>query len=91
MKTWQKFGAVNAGALVGIFVTIFVLPPSTPVWVWAIVAMAALVVLNYVLVKRLKRPRASTPGTQRFVTVVIFIGFLLFLLDMALRRAGWPH
>ena len=89
MKTWQKFAAVNVGALVGIFITIFALPPTTPVKYWTIGAIIALALLNYGLVRRVKAPK-STPANQRFVLAVGILGFLLFLLDLALR-AGWPR
>lgn len=91
MKTWQRFGAVNAGALAGIFVSIFFLPPATPVWVWAIVAVVALAMLNYVLIRKVKTPQAPTPGKQKVVTIIVFVGFLLFLIDMALRYTGRPR
>lgn len=90
MKTWQKFAAVNVVALVGIFITIFALPPTTPIKYWAIGAISALALLNYGLVRRVRAPK-STPANQRLVLAVGIIGFLLFLLDMALRRASWPR
>ena len=48
MPTWKKALVVDAGAVIAITISLFTVPAQTPFWLWAVIAVASLIVLNYV-------------------------------------------
>ncbi len=84
MSMWKKIVLVNGGGLVGIIISLFVVSPRTPLWVWAVVSVAALAVLNYVcFVWRRAAGGGSKSGAKS--TVIIALGVVVLLLDLILR------
>lgn len=85
MATWKKALLVNAGGVIGIAISLFIVPAQTSLWLWAVVAVAVLMVLNYVFLIW-RRPEQSDPqGRPSRSTIVICLGCLVLLLDLALR------
>ena len=84
MSTRKKFVLFNVGLLAGIFISIFLAPPDTPVWLWATISVVVLAVMNFLTLRRLKTAsteRKSSVGS----TVVITLGVLVLLLDLVYR------
>jgi hypothetical protein len=84
MKAWKKYAAINVGMCVGLFISIFVAPENTPLWVWAAIACTFLAVMNYRLFRRLRKGQnPQSTGTGWGITIVCLV---LFLLDLILNR-----
>ena len=82
MTKAKKRVAVNLGALIGIAVTLFVVPPDTTFWVWALEAITAMVALNLALV--LWRDPALSPLNNgirdSLLSVLLFVVVMLLTL-----------
>jgi uncharacterized membrane protein YfcA len=81
MARWKLLCIVNVAAVVGLIAaTVFLIPPQTPLWIWAISSVAVLVVLNLTFWHKTKsaQPRRSDSAA---VTIII-LGFIFFLLDI---------
>jgi len=88
-KTWQKFTLLNVGMALGLFVSLFVVPRTTPIWFLAVLFSAIVGTMNYILFMRLRRAAGGEPAKDtRLSSVIILVGFLIFLLDLAFRVAG---
>jgi len=84
MSTRKKLVLFNAAMLVGLFISIFIAPPETPVWLWAAISVIFVAVMNYLALQRLKRAgveRRSAFGTN----AIIAFGVLVLLLDLIFR------
>lgn len=85
MSGWKKVMLVNGGWLIGVVISLFVVPPKTPLWAWATVSGLALVLLNYLV---FGRQRKATGGRKAglVTTVVGGLGILILVLDVILRH-----
>ncbi len=75
---------MNGGGLAGIGLSLFVVPPNTPLWLWGTVSVVALAVFNYLLARRLRRGT----GDSTFVRTsgsVAWLGVVFFLLELVFR------
>jgi hypothetical protein len=83
MSTWKRIVLVNVAGLVGIAVSLFVLPQQIRFWVWASVSVVVLALLNYAFL----RPRQpATIARKRGARVIVGLGLVLLLLDLLWRR-----
>jgi len=83
MSTRKKLLVANLGGLGGILVSLFIVPPRTPVWMWASISACALLVFNYVALTH--KPKPERARNSAWSTVFIAIGFGILLLELALR------
>jgi hypothetical protein len=83
MTTWKKFAILNAGALVGILASLFIVPASTPLWIWGVSSALAVLLFNYGALKYRPSPDRKKGGMSS--TIVIALGFGLLLLELAIR------
>jgi uncharacterized membrane protein YfcA len=87
MSTWKKVLAVNSAGLLGVILSLFIVPSQTPLWMWAIVSVVVLFVLNYLCFGW--RRRVNDKGIDKTKsTAVIALGFVVLLMDLILR---WFH
>lgn len=84
MRTWKMIGAVNGGALIGFVISLFIVPPRTPVWMWMTFCAAFLLLINYIFFVR-KRKNTVDGQAGRTGTVVVTIGFLILLVELLVR------
>jgi len=84
MSRWKKIAVVNGGGLVGIIISLFVISPQTPLWLWGVVSAAALAVLNYVCFGWRQTAIGGSKSGARS-TVIIVLGVVVLLLDLILR------
>jgi hypothetical protein len=81
MKPWKKCAAINVGALIGIGLSLLVVPPNTPFWLWLAISIATIAIVNFFLYRRLKKP----PGALRpepLPMIIVWICTAFFLLDV---------
>jgi len=81
VKRWKKFALVNVGGLIGIVLSLFIVPGKTPVHLWAICAGGVLILMNYFFVFR----RTKTENHKRELGAgwwIIVLGFTALLLDL---------
>jgi hypothetical protein len=83
MSTWKKALLLNAAWLIGIAVSLFIVPPSTPLALWSSLAVLVFVVLNYAAFRR--RKTASGPASIGIATAVSWMGVFLLILDLIAR------
>jgi hypothetical protein len=86
MSTWKRVVLVNCGGLAGIAISLFMVSPQTPVWLWAAVSVAVLALLNY-LFFGWRRTAGDSGGTKSGAktTAIIAFGVVVLLLDLILR------
>jgi hypothetical protein len=66
MKHWLGLIMMNAGAIVGaVLAALYLIPESTPVWLWAVATVAVLIALNIKAVIRIRRQNARNKFTPR--------------------------
>jgi hypothetical protein len=85
MSGWKKAMLMNGGWLMGIVISLFVVPPKTPLWMWGTVSGLALVLLNYLFFGR-QRKAAGGRKVGLVTTVVGGLGILILFLDVILRH-----
>ncbi len=73
---------MNGAWVIGLVISLFIVPPTTPLWLWATLSGLILVVLNYIF---FGRTGASGRKVGPLNTVVIGVGAALLLLELALR------
>jgi Ca2+/Na+ antiporter len=78
MKTWKLFVLVNVGALVGIVGSLFIVPEATPIKLWGSIAALAILIVNAGIILRRRRQGGKSNGA----TLILYAGFLLFVLDV---------
>jgi hypothetical protein len=76
---------VNVGALAGIGVSLFIVSPRTPLWLFAALSVVSVAVLNYVCLGWRRTANGETGNSPSRSTVVICLGCLVLLLDLILR------
>ncbi|MGH9715727.1 MAG: hypothetical protein ACRD4R_03225 [Candidatus Acidiferrales bacterium] len=83
-SAWQKYAVLNAGMVLGCLASVFMLPGSTPVWIWVSVCVAVIAMMNFFAFTRLRKDnKKQSSSGSRFTTAVVFVGFLIFALDLA--------
>ena len=88
MNAWKKVAVVNIGGLLGIGVSLFIVPPHTPLWIWAAASALCLIVLNHFFIRRLQRG-AGKRNANSTSSVVIYLSFIVLLLELVFRY--WHH
>ena len=84
MPRWKVLTLVNTCFVAGAGISIFVLPPETPVWLWAIGAVLFAVALNLIVLGRLRAREGSK--TRPIVSTLVIIGtFLILVAELVLR------
>ena len=83
MSLWKKIVVVNGGALVGVFISLFIVSPHTPLWLWAAVSGGWVAALNYLFFGRKQRAGERMSGTE--ITVRLALGGVVLLLGLILR------
>lgn len=84
MSTWKKIVLLNVGLFGGIFLSIFLAPPETPVWLWAAISVILVAVMNYLAWRRLKGANVERKSSLETNAVIAF-GVLVLLLDLIFR------
>jgi len=82
MKPWKKFAAINVGALIGIGLSLFIVPPNTPFWMWLAISTATIAIFNFFLYRRLKKP-VGAPKAEPIPAIIAWICTGFFLLEVA--------
>jgi len=83
MSTWKKIAIVNGGGLVGIVISLFIVWPQTPLWLFAALSAAVLGGLNYVCFGRQTASGERNSGIEG--TLVIAFGCIVLLLELLFR------
>jgi hypothetical protein len=86
MKKWKRLVLVNLGALGGAVAALFIVPESTPVWIWGLVSLVFLVALNIAALKRKGSAEGRTVPSKSGNKVIILLGLALLVLDLVLSR-----
>jgi uncharacterized membrane protein YfcA len=81
MSTWKKLALLNAGWVIGIFISLFLVPPSTPLWLWATVSGLFIAILNYIFFGRQRRA-PNRRKNDAMTTAVASVGLLVLLLEL---------
>ena len=84
MSTWKKVALVNGGGLAGIIISLFIVSPKTPLWLWATLSGAAVVALNYVSFAWRRQAKDDRKSGARS-TGIIVLGLAVLLMDLILR------
>jgi hypothetical protein len=85
MTTRKKLVIINAGALVGIIISLFTIPPRTPLWMWAAISTIVVGVLNYAVLTRTPKLAETNRRNSTWIAVAIFFGFGLLMFELALH------
>jgi hypothetical protein len=84
MSFWMRVLLLNLAALIGIVVSLFMVPENTPFWLWATIAGIFLLVWNVPLFRQRRRtPETSGRSTR---TIMAALGFALLIIDLILSR-----
>jgi hypothetical protein len=83
MSVGKQLVLVNVAMAIGIAISLFMVPGSTPFWRWATVAVAFLVVGNVTVLVRRPDPAPRRPFPRG---IVIAVGVVLLLLDVLVNR-----
>jgi hypothetical protein len=84
MNTWKKITFVNMGGLLGIGISLFTVPPKTPLWIWATASVVWLAVVNYLLILRLRKGNGARKISSA-PSIVIWLGVVAMLLELVFR------
>jgi uncharacterized membrane protein HdeD (DUF308 family) len=91
-RRWQKFTMLNVGLFLGIVASLFVIPATTSVWLVAGISAVIVGVMNVLLFMRLRNAEAGqSTGASSSSTIIIALGFLILLIDLAIRLAQHQH
>lgn len=84
MTIRQKLVVPNIAAVVGLLISLFIVPGDTPLWLWGVIAVVVIGILNVCLILKRQRARRDSPVTVR--TAIIALGAALLLMDVILSR-----
>ena len=84
MATWKKALPVNAGGVIGVAISLFIVPAQTSFLLWVLVAVIILLVLNYIFLFW-QHTGQSDQGKPSRSTLVICLGCIVLLMDLLLR------
>lgn len=80
---WKLFVILNVAALVGVVAATFLLvPPKTPVWIWASSAAVFIAIMNYGLWSRIRARRVESSRSIRIASTIAILGFIFFVFDL---------
>ena len=88
MSSWKKVALVNMGGLLGVAGSLFILPPNTPLWIWATASVVCLAALNYFLIRRLRKSTGERT-VRPTANIVMWLGIVVLLMELAFRY--WHH
>jgi hypothetical protein len=81
MKTWKKFALLNVACLIGIGLSVLILPGSTLFWQWATIALVTVALFNFLAYRTIRRAPAKSkmdPG----IAALGWIGVGFFLVEI---------
>jgi len=84
MTAWKQVAVVNVGGLLGIGVSLYTLPPNTPLWIWATASVVCLAVWNYFLIRRLQKgtgERRPSSGSS----ILMWLCVVVLLMELVFR------
>jgi hypothetical protein len=81
MKAWKQYTLLNIGAVIGVGISLFIVPENTPLRLWAIMSFISIALLNYGLYLRRHPTRKQARGT-----IIIWCGFVLLIADLLFSR-----
>jgi hypothetical protein len=81
MKPWKKYAAINVGALIGIGLSLFVVPSNMSFWLWLAISTATIAIFNFFLYRRLKKPAAAQKA-EPLPAILGWIGAGIFFLEL---------
>jgi protein-S-isoprenylcysteine O-methyltransferase Ste14 len=82
MSTWKKVTLVNVGCVVGIGVSLLLVPPNTRLWVWATLSLVVLAGFNFFLLRHLK---TNTGERRAGPHIVMWLGVVALMIDLVAR------
>lgn len=82
MKLWQKMSLLNFAGVIGIASSMFVLPASTPFWLWIVSSIVVLAALNVAFYVRQRKPTSGSSPTSMRAKIIIAVGAAIWLLDI---------
>jgi len=85
MKLWKGIALVNGASLIGICFALFIVPPHTPLWLFATIAGVVVLVMNFVFIRRFRQSDSHRQNTKA-ITAGIITGFFFLILDLVLTR-----
>ncbi len=92
MTRWKRIALINFSALGGAVAALFIVPESTPVWIWGLVSLVALVSLNAAAaVRRKSSAEGENASRSSGNRAMIFLGLALLVLDLVLSGLHWRH
>jgi hypothetical protein len=80
---WQKPVLLNIAGLVGVVVSLFIVPGETPFWLWCVIAIVVIAALNTILYVGRRRV-ADSARTAR--TAIVIVGVMLLMIDVIVSR-----
>ncbi len=85
MSTRKKLLLVNISGIIGIFVSLFIAPPKTPLRLWALMSAIVLALFNYLALSRRWKPQDVSNESRSWGIAVVAFGFGVLLLELTLR------
>jgi hypothetical protein len=89
MKMWQKMVLVNVGIVAVCISTLFMVPPTTPLWIWAAVWAAMLPLANYTTYRSLRAagntapmPASDRSNASKRANATLIVIVLILLIDL---------
>jgi|GraSoiStandDraft_9_1057307.scaffolds.fasta_scaffold1331255_1 hypothetical protein len=83
MRLTTKFVWLNVAAVVGVAVSLLLVPGNTPLWLWGTIAVVIVGALNVFLLGQ-RGDRAKSGAGSR--PIIIALGVALLLIDIILSR-----
>jgi hypothetical protein len=82
--SWKVIVLVNVGGLIGVGISLFTVPPRTPLWLWATLSGLVLVIFNWLL---FRRRRLATEGSKSPLTTIVVgsIGVVVLVVELIFR------
>jgi hypothetical protein len=81
MSKRKRLFVINVATLAGIAISIFLVPRTTPIWLWGSVSCAVLVIANLVVIRR---PTKSSSQVRTALNAPILLGLAIVLEILAL-------
>jgi multisubunit Na+/H+ antiporter MnhB subunit len=80
-STLKPFIVVNVGGIIGAIASLFLVPESTPLWLWGVCVATILIAINLLAWRRKRNPRPADPERN----VMLVIGLICALLALLFR------
>jgi hypothetical protein len=84
MSGWKRVLLLNASAIIGIVISLFIVPGDTPFWLWETIAVVFLAACNVLLYFQQGRAKPRNSPSAR--TIIALMGFVLLIIDMIISR-----